>query len=108
MALRAAVGRDELRTSGWIANGSFEYWFPLPAKYDGGKEGNEQSPLVVLGGGREVSTSFEVYQDDDSMTNKDVSRALKDFLPGLFQGKYVKGREPEMEWVSSPFNDIGL
>jgi len=56
-----------------------------------------------------VSTSpFEVYEDDDSVTNKDVSRALKDFLPGLFQGRYVKEREPEMEWVSLPLNDIGL
>ena len=109
IALRAAVDRDELRPAGWVANESFEYWFPLPVKYDGGKEGSKKRPLVILGGGREVATApFEVYEDDDSVINEDVSRVLKDFLPGLFEGKYEKGREPEMEWVSLPFNTICL
>jgi hypothetical protein len=109
IALRAAVDRDELRPAGWVANESFEYWFPLPIKYDGGKEGNKKCPLVILGGGREVATApFEVYEDDDSVINEDVSRVLKDFLPGLFAGKYEKGREPEMEWVSLSCNTICL
>lgn len=58
------------------------------------------SPLVILGGGREsASPQFELYEEDDSVINGDVSRALKDFLPNLFEGRYEKGREPEMEWV---------
>ena len=95
------MDRVELRPSGWVANEGFEYWFPLPAKYDRSKEENKNYPLVILGGGREFATSpFEVYEDDDSVINEDVSRILRDFLPGLFEGKYEKAREPEMEWVS--------
>jgi hypothetical protein len=89
--------------SGWVANETFEYWFPMSAKYDGGKDDNEATPLVILGGGREVTgPRFEMYEDDDSVINDKVSRALKDFLPNLFEGRYEKGREPEMEWVGLP------
>lgn len=88
--------------AGWDANEISEYWFPMPAKYDGGKDGN---PLVILGGGREATAPrFELYEDDDSVINDDVSRLLKDFLPNLFEGRYENGREPEMEWVRLPIN----
>jgi len=108
IALRAAVGRDKLGMAGWVANEVFEYWSPMPAKYDGGKGENEENPLVILGGGREATApQFELYEDDDSVINEDVSRLLKDFLPNLFEGRYEKGREPEMEWVRPPFC-IGL
>jgi hypothetical protein len=79
----------------------------MPAKYDdSGKEGTTGNPLVILGGAREVTPHFEMYEEDDSVLNEVVSRALKDFLPNLFEGRYEKGREAEMEWVSLPFSMI--
>jgi glycine/D-amino acid oxidase-like deaminating enzyme len=108
VALRAAVSRDKLGMAGWSANEGFEYWFPMSAKYDGGKDETEWNPLIILGGGREVTAPhFEIYEDDDSVLNEKVSRALKDFLPSLFEGRYEKGREPEMEWVCLLF-DLGF
>jgi len=102
IALRAAVGRDKLGMASWVANEILEYWFPMPAKYDGGNDGN---PLVILGGGSEATApQFELYEEDDSVINEDVGRLLKDFLPNLFEGKYEKGREPEMEWVRLPID----
>lgn len=96
VALRAGVGRNSLGMSGW-GNGGSEYWFPMPATHDE-PEGN---PLVILGGGREVtSPEFELYEEDDSVLNEDVSRALADYLPNLFKGRYEVGRKAEMEWVS--------
>lgn len=84
--------------SGWGANQGFEYWFPRPSK--SGEGGDDENPLVILSGGRETaSTQFELYEGDDSVIDKDVSRTLNEFLPNLFEGKYEKGREPEMEWV---------
>jgi hypothetical protein len=94
--------------AGWSANEGFEYWFPMSAKHDSIQDGSEGNPLVILGGGREVATpQFEIYEDDDSVINKNVSRALKNFLPDLFEGRYEKGREAEMEWVRASF-DVGL
>ncbi|KAF7968733.1 hypothetical protein HWV62_29610 [Athelia sp. TMB] len=95
MALRAAVTREELGTSGWGGNEGFEYWFPMPANINM----PEANPITILGGGREVATpQFELYEEDDSSLNEDVSRALIDFLPNLFKGRYEKGRKPDMEW----------
>ncbi|KAF7985817.1 hypothetical protein HWV62_476 [Athelia sp. TMB] len=95
MALGAAVTREELGTSGWGGNEGFEYWFPMPASVDM----PEANPITILGGGREVATpQFELYEEDDSSLNEDVSRALIDFLPNLFKGRYEKGRKPDMEW----------
>ena len=100
IALRAVVNRDELGMAGWSANEGFEYWFPMSVKYDGGKDGDKKTPLVILGGGREAAApNYEFYEDDDSVLNKDVSRALQNFLPSVFEGRYQKGRQPEMEWV---------
>ena len=94
--------------AGWGANEGFEYWFPMSAKYDDGKDGEGKTPLVILGGGREATApQFEIHQEDDSVINEDVSRVLKDFLPKWFKGKYEQGRNAEMEWVGPPFN-IGL
>ncbi|KZP19709.1 FAD dependent oxidoreductase [Athelia psychrophila] len=99
MALRAAVSRDELGTSGWGGNEGFEYWFPMPATRKMEEGEVEANPLTIIGGGREVaSPQFELYEEDDSVVNKDVSRALTDFLPNLFEGRYEKGRTAEMEW----------
>jgi hypothetical protein len=93
-AVRANVTESQLTKVSWCGNDSFEYWFPRPVSSD------TEHPLVILGGGREASRStFELYVDDDSAVNRDVGRALRDFLPSVFPEKYESGREPEMEWV---------
>ena len=94
IATRANVPVDNLGKSGWIANEASEYWFPRPPT-------GTENALVILGGARAAGDDFEYYQTDDSVVDKNVGRALKDFLPGLFKGKFEKGREPEMEWVST-------
>jgi len=100
IALRAAATLSELSKTSWDGNEGFEYWFPRPVNKSEGT-GTEKNPLVIIGGGREAAEPpFEYYQTDDSVTNKDVGKALKDFLPDVFPGKFEKGREPEMEWVS--------
>ena len=35
--------------------------------------------------------------EDDSVINEDVSKALRGFLPGIFEGKFEERREPEMD-----------
>lgn len=100
IALRAAASLPELTKASWSGNEGFEYWFPRPVKISEDTR-TEENPLVILGGGREVSRpSFEYYETDDSSLNPKISKALKDFLPGVFPGKFEKGREPELEWVS--------
>ena len=37
--------------------------------------------------------------EDDSVINEEVSKALRGSLPGIFEGKFEEGREPEMELV---------
>lgn len=93
MALRANVASSELTKTSWWSNQGFEYWFPRPLK------GTEEYPLVILGGGREIPSNFEYYTADDSVIRPDVGKALRDFLPGIFPGRYEEAREPEMEWV---------
>lgn len=97
MALRSDTTLSELTTSGFSGNDGFEYWFPRPVKTP------EENPLVIIGGGREVLPRYEIYLDDDSVTDKRVTDVLRDFLPGVFPGKFEKGREPEMQWVSPSF-----
>ena len=93
LTLHTSVPIEKLRRSAWVANDSFKYWFPCPTT-----EG--ENPLVIFEGGREVSKKpYELYVEDDSVLNKDVSKALRGFLPGIFDGKYEEGGEPEMEWV---------
>ncbi|EGN99775.1 hypothetical protein SERLA73DRAFT_179977 [Serpula lacrymans var. lacrymans S7.3] len=92
VALRAVANAKTIGNNGWGANEGFEYWFPRPVA------AATESPLVILGGGRETAESFEHYEDDDSVLDPAVGRVLRDFLPAVFQGKYRAGREPEMEW----------
>ena len=94
MALRAAATPDVITKAAWASNEGFEYWFPRPVK------AGEATPLVILGGGREVAKPrYELYEVDDAMCNEDVSMAMRKFLSSVFPGKYDEGREPEIEWV---------
>ena len=97
IALRAAVPTANLSRYGWVANFGNEYWFPRPLS-----EGEDQDtpPLIILGGFRIIVPGMEMYNVDDASVNPVISEALKGFLPKVFPGKYVEGREPEMEWVS--------
>ncbi|KAL1689514.1 FAD dependent oxidoreductase [Schizophyllum commune] len=105
-ALRAAAPLEELSTVSWDGNEGFEYWFPRPVRGQNitiNKSTSSSSPthpLVIVGGGREAAApTYETGIEDDSVTNPSVSRALRDFLPEVFPGKYEKGREFEMEWT---------
>ncbi|KAK7451085.1 hypothetical protein VKT23_012761 [Stygiomarasmius scandens] len=94
VALRAACSLQDLTKTPWYANEGFEYWFPRPVKQ------GEDFPLCILGGGRSAAgPRFEWFEVDDSTCNDAAGRALRNFLPDLFPGKYEKGREPEMEWT---------
>jgi len=98
MALRAAVPLSQLTNSSWWANQGFEYWFPRPVNAP------DEKPLLIVGGGREAALpNFDHYEADDSIFREDVGKALRDFLPGLFPGKFEKGGEPEMKWVGGWF-----
>ncbi|KNZ78587.1 hypothetical protein J132_11157 [Termitomyces sp. J132] len=94
MAIRATVPATNITKASWGGNQGSEYWFPRPVEYP------EDHPLIILGGGRDASgPTYETYVADDSTVNKVVGRVLRNFLPGMFPGKYEKGREPEMEWT---------
>jgi hypothetical protein len=72
----------------------FEYWFPRPVR------DVDEKPLVILGGGREATgPTFELYIDDDSTCNPKVGEVLRAFLPAVFEGKFDRGNDPDMEWV---------
>ena len=102
VAIRANADLASLTKSGWAANDGFEYWFPRPVSgLDKTRVGAVDYPLVILGGGREMSSPrFETYEEDDGAVNEDIGRALRRFLPHVFPEKFEQGREPEMEWVS--------
>ncbi|KIJ65352.1 hypothetical protein HYDPIDRAFT_174844 [Hydnomerulius pinastri MD-312] len=95
IATRASVGTELIKTNGWGGNEGFEYWFPRPLK------AVDEKPLIILGGGREASESpsFELYVDDDSTLNQAVGKALRGFLPAVFEGMFDPNNEPEMEWT---------
>ncbi len=103
MAIRAAAPLSEVTKVGWSGNEGFEYWFPRPLTHPSisdHSEGDDQRPVVILGGGREaMMPSYELYEADDSTVDKKVGEAMRKFLPAVFPGKYEIGREPEMEWV---------
>lgn len=110
MALRAAAPLESISRHAWTGNDDFEYWFPRPLE-----EGQEH-PLVIIGGGRDATgPTFETYVADDSEVNEKAGRALRNFLPALFPGKYEEGREPEWEWsgimaytaTGDPFVSVG-
>ena len=98
IAVRAAASAQEITRTGWGGNEGFEYWFPRPVTNP-----SEDSPLVILGGGREASGGYELYTVDDSTVNLAVGDTLRKFLPAVFPGKYEEGREPEMEWVRAHY-----
>ncbi|THG96318.1 hypothetical protein EW026_g5490 [Hermanssonia centrifuga] len=103
MAIRAAAPLSEVTKVGWSGNEGFEYWFPRPLTHPSisdHSEGDDQRPVVILGGGREaMMPSYELYEADDSTVDKKVGEAMRKFLPAVFPGKYEIGREPEMEWT---------
>ncbi|KAG2002631.1 hypothetical protein CC2G_004801 [Coprinopsis cinerea AmutBmut pab1-1] len=92
---RAAAGEKAVGKTSWDANEGFEYWFPRPVK-----EEDEKKPLIILGGGREVSApNYELYETNDAEVNHTVGSRLKKFLPGLFPGMFPEESEPEWEWT---------
>ncbi|KAE9401989.1 FAD dependent oxidoreductase [Gymnopus androsaceus JB14] len=100
VAIRAAVSVEELGGKvSWDGNDGFEYWFPRPVLASSDLEQQQQYPLIILGGGREVESRFELYETDDSKCNEAVGKVLKGFSSGLYSGKFEVGREPEMEWT---------
>ena len=98
IATRSSVGLDKLLTPSY-SNG-FEYWFPRPVNATATRE--KTTPLVILGGGREIDgPHYEMGITDDSVINPAISKVLKDFLPRVYpEGWFPKDKEPEMEWVS--------
>jgi len=92
ISVRAGVDTEALGTAGGTGGGG--YWFPRPLKSKA-----EETPLVILGGGREAADGLEVYNIDDSVVNQNVGKVLREFLPSVFPEKYDKDREPEMEWT---------
>lgn len=96
IATRAGVSGERIGKTSWDGNEGFEYWFPRPMKETG-----EDRPLVILGGGREVSgPRYELYEMNDAAVNEDVGAALRKFLPGVFPGMYPVEAQVEWEWVS--------
>lgn len=92
-AVRAAAPADVITKTAWSGNEGFEYWFPRPVK------GTETTPLVILGGGREMAKPrYGLYEVDDSVCDEAIGQAMRKFLPTVFPGKYEEGREPEVEW----------
>ncbi|KAJ7509637.1 FAD dependent oxidoreductase [Mycena galericulata] len=91
IALNAAAPLSKLSKTSWVGNEG--YWFPRPANLDA-------NPVVILGGGRDAAgPPFEVGTTDDSTVNPEVGNVLREFLPKMFPGLYVEGREPEREWT---------
>lgn len=101
ISTRAAVSREHIEPVSWGGNEGFEYWFPRPPSKDSsGATGIEDNPLIILGGGREVTKpKWEFYETDDSIVQDSVTGTLKEFLPAVFPGKFRKDTEPEMVWV---------
>ncbi|KAG6856520.1 hypothetical protein H0H87_003608 [Tephrocybe sp. NHM501043] len=95
MTMRATVPAVNVTKASWGGHSGFEYWFPRPVDNPG-----SDHPLVILGGGRDVSgPKFESGVVDDSWVNEKVGKALREFLPKMYPGMYEEGREPEMEWT---------
>ncbi|KAG6840105.1 hypothetical protein C0991_008919 [Blastosporella zonata] len=94
IALRAAAPSSVITKDAWVGTLGWKYWFPRPVSSP------NENPLIIFGGGRDESGhGLESYIIDDSTLNVDVGKALRNYLPPLFPGKYEEGREPEMEWT---------
>ncbi|EPQ56210.1 DAO-domain-containing protein [Gloeophyllum trabeum ATCC 11539] len=93
VAIRANASAEELTKASWSAEPGTEYWFPRPVNR------TTEHPLVILGGGRHLTgPKRERYVTDDSALNPVISRALREYLPDVFPGKFDPDQEPEMEW----------
>ncbi|KAJ6614127.1 hypothetical protein B0H10DRAFT_1950919 [Mycena sp. CBHHK59/15] len=93
MATRATASAEDIGKCSWDRNKGFEYWFPRPVI-------GVEKPLIIVGGGREVSwPGFEYYQTDDSIVNHQVGDTLRKFLPSAFPGVFEKDQQPEEEWT---------
>lgn len=135
-AMRASVSATGLGwKNSWvnaILVGGGEYWFP---RYQGleGINGSDvygietrtgtrnenetaqmenmrpENPLIIIGGGRQnAGGNMESGETDDGVLNERVSKALREFLPRWFPGKFESGGGQgkdgwEMEWVSNQF-----
>ena len=93
IAVRAAVPARELTLSGFTAGRGMDYWFVRPGSAP------DERPLVILGGERLAEGSAHGATTDDSVIDPVVGGRLREFLPGVFPGKFERGVEPEMEWV---------
>lgn len=82
------VGRES-----FTGNDGFEYWFPRPTK------SGAESPLVILGGAREVAHNWDVGVIDDAHIDSKVMDVLRRFLPSVCPRSFERGRKPEMEWT---------
>lgn len=83
---------NALGDTGFVGSGGDIYWFPRQDTKPG------ENQLVIIGGGREGQDEAEFHTIDDSTVSPFVSRVQRNFLPGVFPGKFDV-REPEMEWV---------
>lgn len=83
---------NALGDTGFVGSGGDIYWFPRQDTKPG------ENQLVIIGGGREGQDESEFHTIDDSTVSPFVSRVQRNFLPGVFPGKFDV-REPEMEWV---------
>ncbi|OJA15908.1 hypothetical protein AZE42_10094 [Rhizopogon vesiculosus] len=95
MAVRAEVSIDQIKTNAWGNDRGSEYWFVRPAQKD-----SDEKSLIILGGARQLAvTPFESNVQDDSTVCPVVGKALRNFLPSVFPGKFMPERKPEMEWT---------
>ena len=133
-AVRASVRARDLgwRNSWDGGGGGWEYWFPryqglkkstngsdLHGIKTGTSTGNGngtahteslkntryRNPLIIFGGGRQnAGENMESGETDDGVLNEKVGRALREFLPHWFPGKFEGGEDAwEMEWVRNIF-----
>ena len=131
-AVRASVRAGDLgwRNSWDGGGGGWEYWFPRYQGLEETLNGSDlrgiktgtgtrnengtahtesmentryKNPLIVFGGGRQkAGGNLESGETDDGILNEKVGRALREFLPHWFPGKFEGGEDAwEMEWVSS-------
>ena len=127
-AIRASVRAEDLGwRNSWVgAEGGWEYWFPRYQGLEGtngsavngietgsGSENENgttqaqntgsRNPLIILGGGRHnAGGNMESGETDDGVLNERIGKALREFLPRQFPGKFKDGGQGwEMEWVSN-------
>ena len=66
---------------------------------------SRNNPLIILGGGRQnAGENMESGETDDGLLNERVGKALREFLPRWFPGKFESDEVNwEMEWVGNNF-----